>query len=581
MRFCRAFATGSVAAICLSLNPFPATAQTAPSPPTREEVEQPAPEPDQLPSQVRVDAEQAIQAAPCPLRNSDIMVELRQVQFTALGGGELDPRIQQIVGTVAPPAGSRPIAVVCDIRDEANRKLRAAGYIASVQIPPQSIEAGDLRLEVITAKIVEVRVRGDAPPYRSAIEARAEQLKSLVPLNQRDAERVLLLATDAPGLDVQLSLSPAGTVPGEVIGDLVVNYRPFSVLANVNNFGSKQLGRYIAYARGEMYGLLGNEDVTYLGGSVSSDLKEQRVVHVGHSGALNRGGLRYEANFLHAWSRPDLDQLDLRSRSFVGSLALSMPLRRSRRSIADIAGGFEIIEQRTRVYGGGDSSPLNRDKLRVVFLRSDFGFRDFLTSGAEKYSVNATLEVRKGLDILGATETGEFAGGYTPSRFAGHADALVVRSDLNGEVGLGPVFSLVGRVRAQWANKPLLNFEEYSVGNLTIGRGYDPGSNSADRAIGVRIEPRATVYRARRGMRVEAFGFYDSVWIWNLDPNSTEDDRRLASLGGGLRGLLPGFGYAEAMYARPLNKALLIPGADRAPERVLVSITAQFPRGGR
>ena len=34
-------------------------------------------------------------------------------------------------------------------------------------------------------------------------------------------------------------------------------------------------------------------------------------------------------------------------------------------------------------------------------------------------------------------------------------------------------------------------------------------------------------------------------------------------------------------YARPQHKALLIPGAERAPSRVLLSITAQFPRGGR
>ena len=80
---------------------------------------------------------------------------------------------------------------------------------------------------------------------------------------------------------------------------------------------------------------------------------------------------------------------------------------------------------------------------------------------------------------------------------------------------------------------------------------------------------------------MEAFGFYDSVWIWNLDPNAIETDRRLGSYGGGLRGMIPGIGIVEAAYARPQHKALLIPGAERAPDRVLLSITAQFPRGGR
>ena len=538
------------------------------------------PQQQQPGTRVDIDANRALESAPCPLRNYDLKVTINQLRFTGLAGAELAPEIANIVGRIAAPAGTQDIAIVCDLRDRANDALRDSGYIASVQIPPQTVETGELRLEVITARIVEVRVRGDAPPYRGTIEARAEQLKALNPLNERDAERILLLAGDIPGLDVQLSLSPAGTVPGEVVGDLVLNYRPFSVLGNVNNFGSKQLGREIVYARAEAYGLLGNQDVTYVGGSVSADLKEQRVAHVGHSGGLGESGLRYDLNFLHAWSRPDLEQLDLRSKSMVGSAALSMPFIRSRRHILDLTGGLELIQQKTKVYGTGGSSPLNLDKLRIAFLRADFGLRDYLGSGLEAYSILGNFEVRQGLNILDATQTAEFDNGYTPSRFSGDATALVLRGNVDGTIGFGPVFTLAGRVRGQWANNPLLNFEEFAIGNLTIGRGYDPGSNSADRAIGVRVEPRARLYETGR-TRIEGFGFYDSVWIWNLDPNAIEDGRRLASLGAGVRGLVAGVGLVEVMYARPQHKALLIPGAERAPDRLLLSITAQFPRGGR
>lgn len=580
MRGFRAVAASGVAALSVSSLAVAAHAQSPQAQaPTREQLEQPAP--TQAPtSTVRVESGKALETAPCPLSNYDLKVNITQLRFTGIGGAELAPEIQQVVSGVGVPAATQDIAVVCTIRDEANAALRQAGYIASVQIPPQTIAAGDLRLEVVTAKIVEVRVRGDAPPHRRTIEARAERLKALTPLNERDAERILLLAGDIPGLDVQLSLSPAGTVPGHVVGDLMLTYRPFSVLTNVNNFGSRQLGREIAYVRAETFGLLGNQDVTYIGGSISSDLKEQRVIHAGHSGGIGNAGLRYEGNFLHAWSRPDLDQLDLRSKSWVGSLGLSMPLIRSRRRTADIAGGLELVEQTTHVHGSGGSSPLNRDRLRVAFLRSDFGMRNFLGSGFEAYSLLGNLEVRQGLDIFGATKTGEFEDGFTPSRFAGDATALVVRGNVDGTVNFGPVFSLGSRIRGQWANNPLLNFEEFAVGNLTIGRGYDPGSNSADRAVGVRLEPRAQLFN-NGSARVEGFTFYDSVWIWNLDPNAIETDRRLASYGAGLRGLLPGFGIAELIYARPQHKALLIPGAERAPDRILFSITALFPRGGR
>lgn len=508
------------------------------------------------------------------------MVEINRIQFTGIGGTELDPGVHDALSDVGAP-GSQRVAVVCDIRDRANIALRRAGYIATVQIPPQTITSGELRLEVITARIVQVRIRGDAPPYRNAIAARAEQLKSLDPLNERDAERILLLAGDIPGLDVQMSLQPAGTRPGEVIGEITLVYRPYSLLANVNNLGSRQLGREAAYVRAEAYGLTGAADVTYVGASTTLDFEEQKVVQIGHLTGLGSGGTNLEGSFLYAWSRPDIGLLDLRSRSMIGGLALSTPLRRSRRQNIALVGGFELIEQRTRIHAGGGSAALNRDRLRVAFLRAEATFRDYRPLGGEAYSILGSLEIRQGLDILGATKTGSFSStGYTPSRFSGDASALVVRANVEGVVPVGGFFSIAGQATGQWANHPLLNFEEFSIGNLTIGRGYDPGSNSADRAIALRGEVRAKVHDSN-SLRVELFGFYDSVWIWNLDPNAVEDGRRLGSWGGGARALLPGRALLEVTYAHPEDPPLLIPGARRAPDRLLLSLTFQFPPGGR
>ena len=172
-------------------------------------------------------------------------------------------------------------------------------------------------------------------------------------------------------------------------------------------------------------------------------------------------------------------------------------------------------------------------------------------------------------------------GGFTPSRFAGDPEAFVVRGGLDVAVPIAGGFSLAGRARGQWADKPLLNFEEFSVGNLSIGRGYDPGATSADRALGLRGEARMRVIDRPAGS-VEAFGFYDSVSIRNLDPGATENKRTLASAGGGLRLFLRGIGALEAIYARPLDPALRTPDAPRrAPDRLLLSLSLQFPPGGR
>ena len=560
--------------------PAAAAAQQSDPLPSREQIEIPEPDDVRRPGRVRVQAEGAVQTAPCPLERYDLNVNITSVRFTGAAGGPLSPALAPLLSTIGPPlGGEQPIRVVCDVRDRATELLRREGYVASVQIPPQTIETGELRLEVVTARIVEVRVRGDAAPYRDTLSSRIEQLRSLDPLNERDAERILLLAGDVPGLDVQLQLRPAGTVPGEVIGDLEIRYMRASFLANVQNYGSRQLGRETAYLRGEYYGLTGSPGVTYAGVSSTIDVDEQQVVQVGHIAGFGRNGASVGGSFLYAWSRPEIGLLDLRSESLVGRVELAGPAIRSLRRNLTLRAGLEVIEQRTRVFSDGGGSPLNRDKLRVAFVRAEAGFREPSLNGYDLYSFNAAVEVRRGLDIFNATKRGEISpNGFTPSRIEGDPTATVIRTEFDGVVGIGPIFSLAAEGVGQWADNPLLNFEEFSLGNLTIGRGYDPGANSADRAIGLRIEPRAKVFENDK-VRAELFGFYDSVWIWNQDPNAVEDDRRLGSYGGGIRILLPRLALFEAMYARPEDKALLLPDAKRAPDRLLLSLTLQFSPG--
>ena len=544
--------------------------------PSREQVLPPTPEPLRPTPSVNVDASRAVRTAPCPLESSSVRVVLSSVRFTQPDDKPLVPEIARALAEVrVPNPGEQPISAVCTVRDTANAALRRKGYIASVQIPPQSITSGELKLIVVTARITEVRVHGDAGHYRDALLARIARLKALDPLNERDAERILLLASDIPGLTVQLSLRPAGTVPGAVIGDLTISRRRFAVLANIQNYGSRELGRFTGYARGEYYGLLTASDVAYVGLSSTAQIREQQVAQVGYTTGLFSGGATIGGRLNYAWSRPDLGQLDLRSRSLIGGIDLLMPLVRSLDSNLTVGGGGEIIEQRTRVFTEDGSSPLNLDKLRVLYLRSFGSVRARRSDGREVVSLAGGVEVRKGLGILGATPRGETstASGYTPSRFNADPQALVVRANVDGVVHAGPV-SAATDVKAQWSNHALLNFEEFAIGNLTSGRGYDPGSNSGDRAVGLANELRFDVGLIRT-LPIQLFGFGDIVWLWNLDQNTTERYRRLRSAGGGARVTLPGRMFLELSYAHPFDKPLSI-SPEKPPERVLVSLTAQF-----
>ncbi|WP_156442295.1 MULTISPECIES: ShlB/FhaC/HecB family hemolysin secretion/activation protein [unclassified Sphingomonas] len=557
----------------------PALAQTTvPVPqssvPTRDQLQVPVPE--RAPSRARVDARESIDSPACPLLDSPLRVDINRVRFMPVGRPAIPAEIQQLLDQVDLPAtGNQPISNVCIIRDRANAQLRRGGYIASVQIPPQEVATGELQLAVVLARISEVRVRGEPGPHRALLERQIARIRALDPLREADIERLLLLTGDAPGLDIQLSLRPAGTGPGEVIGDLLIQSSAFAVYGNVQNYGARQLGRETGYLRGELYGVLTGSDVLYAVASSSLDFDSQQLVQLGYTTGIDGAGTTVGLRGTYAWSRPDLDTLDLRSESLIVGVDVTRPLLRSVRANAAIGLGAEWLDQRTRVFGGPTVSPLNTDKLRIIYARLDSSYRVPDPLGGTLFNLATSVEVRKGVAILGASRPGEIrADGASLSRFEGDPQATVVRGAANAEIAAGPIFSVLGSARGQWANHPLLNLEEFTIGNLAIGRGYDPGSNAGDRAAAVRGEIQARL-PLDLPVAIRLLAFADAVWLWNLDSGTTEAERTLTSFGGGVNVQLPGLLSLDILYAVPRDRALSF-DPEPPPARLLVSLTARF-----
>jgi hemolysin activation/secretion protein len=550
----------------------PVSAQQVPLP-SREEVTPPAPATERSNAQVHVDSRRAIEPTACPFDSSPLKLTVSKLEFTRPDGTALAPEVAQTLTGIEPAAGERPLREVCEIRDRANAALRHAGWVASVQIPAQEITGGTLRLNVITAHIVEVHVRGSAGPYEALLRDRIAKIQALNPLNEQEVERLLLLAGDIPGLEVQLSLRPAGTEQGAVIGDLSVTFRRFAVLANVQNENSRETGRWTGYARAEIYGLTGIGDVTYAGFSTTSDFHEQMVAQVGHTMTLDGNGLTFGPRFTYAWSRPDLGALDFRTNTLITGFDLSRPLIRSLNANVRANGGFDYVNQRSSVGAGDQAVPLLDDRLRIGFIGIDADYRRLRYDGGTALSVTGSIQLRKGFNLFDASKPG-VNGGLLQSRIDGNSRAFVVRGNIDAIIGLGPIFSLRAQGQAQWANDPLLNYEEYSVGNLTIGRGYDPGVSIGDRALAGHAELRADLpIRARIGTQI--FGFYDHVYLRNLSASAIDPSHTFRSVGGGARISLPGSMVVELAYAHPLDRTSRL-DERRPTDRVLLSLTMQL-----
>lgn len=514
-------------------------------------------------------------------------VNLSTVSFVSARGGDLPAAIARVLAPLTEVGvGTRPIRAVCDIRDAADRALYAAGFVASVQIPAQEVADGTLRLAVVAARIVETRITGYDGPLPAGIAARVEAIRGVDPLNRQEVERLLLLANDVPGLTLTLTLQPAGREPGDVIAVIDVQQRKALVLANYQNSGSRQLGRSLFSLRGEFYDLTGLADTTYIGVSQSSTWDEVHVIQGGHSMGLGAGGARIGVRASQAWSNPEIPGLDLRSRSLIAGLDLSAPLlrgfERTGRSVDDIniyaGAGAELINQRSIIQSGRSDLPYSRDRLRVAYARIGARVISRDAFGVTRVDTDLLVEARKGMSILNATRRGIDGSGFQPSRLDGDPEAFVIRGTANQTLRPFSGFDRLAFDLAafgQWANRPLLNLEEFSIGNLTYGRGYDPGANAADRVVALRVAPRLRLTAPGSQIQVEATGFYDAVRLWNLDRGTSENDRLLQSVGGGLRLTMADRLAVDVSYAKPLDRALTI-DARRPTDRLLVSITTQL-----
>lgn len=558
--------------------------------PTREQLAPPAPTAPPRSAENAVTAEDSVERAPCPLANAEfsaIRFTLNRVEFS--NAGPIDPALLDASWS-AQKGSELSLAAICDIRDRAATALRAKGYLAAVRVPEQTIADGVVKLDILAARLVRVQVRGDAGSSEQLLARYLAKLDDQPVFNLREAERTLLLAREIPGLDARLTLRP-GEVAGEVIGEVTVRRTPAMIDFNAQNFGTSDVGPLGLVARARLNGLTGLGDQTSVSFYTSGDVEEQKIAQISHEMRLGGDGFKLGASYTHAWTRPAIAALPIRSTTRITSLYASYPaiLRQAERLV--VTGGIDIIDQNISLGG----LALNRDRMRILTLRSDHSWIDPASftgrggySPAEpRWSFGSATEWRKGLGTLGASKpcgplgAACFAPGLVPpTRIEGRADAFLVRWTGQAEWRPTPKFTLALSPRAQWADNPLLAYEEFSVGNFTVGRGYDPGTLIGDNGAAVSAEARlgSLIPASRRAISAQPFAFFDAAWVWNKDQAlNGVGAQSLFSAGGGVRIAYGDIARLDFALAVPLKTAPL--ATSRGDARFLISLTTQFGVG--
>jgi hemolysin activation/secretion protein len=464
-----------------------------------------------------------------------------------------------LAGLWAPWAG-KPVTLAA-LRGIA-RKVEAYyadhGYpFVAVVVPPQEIKDGVVHFQVLEGRIQDVTYLGSDPAARRQAAAIFAPLLKKQPVASGDLERAFLQAQAVPGLDVKTALGPTVEKGGMALV-VETKHRAWTGYANVNDDYSKALG-YTAMSVGaerdgdSLYG-----DMTTASLLASPDFKRQINGKLAYQRNLNADGTSLDASILVSDAKPrgGVSNLAIATKALNARLGLDQAIWQRKAFSANASLGLEWNDQSTDVFS---STAIGRDKLRVLSARL---WGDSTTDiGHMAWS----LEARQGLSALGASREGDPG----LSRVGGDPQALVFKaaSELEAPLPFGAAADL--KLQGQYADRPLLVPEQFSIGNLSIVRGYDPGAYLGDQAVAGGIELRSPARPGPWGTRYSAFAFTEGAELWSL--GAAPSHRWVASQGGGLRIDLPNRFRLELAYADPHAT-----GGEKSPARFLFNFTTDL-----
>jgi hemolysin activation/secretion protein len=474
-------------------------------------------------------------------------------KFEVTGNTLLSP--SRVDSVLTPYVGdNKKIADVQAARDALQKAYEQDGFLAvSVTIPQQTIESGEVHLEVIEARIGSVEVQNDGIHWFSDDYVR-ELTPSLYPgaiLRREDLEADMTRANSNPDLSVRPVLK-GGTEPGTVDVNLVVDDRiPLHGGVTVSNDrtpGSPDWRETTDLSYGNLWGLeheisafytvspANINDVQIVGGTYRAPMPWSRdqslfyyvvysktangLVTAPGLSALGNGvnmGLRYQISLPTFGAPPEF------------SHHLSFGLDRKDVTNTVVSSSSSIVTPITYLPFDLDWTGTWFGEIATASLRLGLSFnRTGLIPGdtTENFQENRG-GVNPNNPVTGNYQIGSFS-------FEGALRLLPVLRTLAAghfidlptpESSFSHDWTLNARARGQWASQPLISTEQYAAGGVDSVRGYLQSEVFGDDAWNIQVEIRAPTLENFFGgylnERAQFCVFYDAAALYTLSTGPT------------------------------------------------------------
>jgi hemolysin activation/secretion protein len=439
---------------------------------------------------------------------------------------------------------------------------RAAGFhLSRAIVPPQDIQDGQVRIQVIEGGIAEVALDGDGAA-QFGIRPLLDPVLAELPSRLMTLERQLLLINGRPGVRiVDTALEEIGAATGRF--RLIVYLKTWHVYTSfgLDNLGSSSVGPWQTYATGAFNSYLLPGDTLALNlSTVANDPRELAFGRLSYDVPLGLDGARIGASALHSEARPGDDRRLTNDTTKTEAFEIRgsiVPLQSQRSSLTlSVAAGFSNVSERD-IFG-----PIYNDYIRTISLTSDYRLQDGLRG--ENYF---TTTYRQGLDIFGASHFGD----DLLSRDGAAANFSVLDFWFTRYQTLSDTWSVKFSAASQIASGPLFTSQQFYLGGAAFGRGYGSAEISGDNGLAGSFELRFDQklnFRYLTGYQL--YGFVDAGAAWN-DGFSLNDGLALTSAGGGVRFFMWDELRADIGVAFPLSYRA--PDNERRSARLLFSLS--------
>ncbi|MGB7709488.1 MAG: ShlB/FhaC/HecB family hemolysin secretion/activation protein [Microcoleus sp.] len=486
---------------------------------------QPEPEPPQAPPTVKPQPPAPVPQPPSPVPQP-LPSETIQVQKIQIVGSTILSQ-DEINGLVKPLEGrSSTLEELKQVADKITEIYLNRGYITSrAVLPPQTLIAGVVQIQVIEGKLARIEVEGTKRLHQSYIRSRL-RLGAGIPLSTASLEDQLRLLRVDPLFDnVEASLR-AGDREGESILIVrVTEANPFQGSFSFDNYsppsvGSERLGVTLRHRN-----ITGNGDelaAAYYRAIGDSDLFDfsYRLPLSAMNGTLQ---LRAAPNRNSIVQAP-FDSFDISGKSHLFEISYRQPLVRSPIEEFALSAGFTYQRGRTFLAGkpfpfgvGPDAkgvSTTSAIKLGQDYIRRDrqgaWALRSQFTIGTSLF--DATINEGSDPDGLFLSWLGQ----VQRVQRLNDKHLLIVQGDL------------------QLSANSLLASQQFVIGGGQSLRGYRQNVRSGDNGFRFSIEDRITLQRDSSGNpKFQLAPFFDAGTVWNLpnNPNKLTNQRFLAGAG--------------------------------------------------